>query len=118
MLRVGYPACTSASMTSRTEWYSGKKYYTADATFHPTEFLYRTNPSRSPTLLRQYNDYAPHLAKQVPVTTPTTDLQSRRSTRQQDYQYSGDQLVSNIPDVDVPPAENYMVHYFSPDLDT
>jgi hypothetical protein len=100
------------------EWYSGQKYYTADITFHPKEFPYRTNPSRSPALLRQYDDYAPHLAKQVPVTNPTADLQPRRSARQQDYQYSGDQLVSDIPDEDVPPAENFMVHSFGPDPDT
>ena len=52
------------------------------------------------------------------MTNPTADLQPRRSARQQDYQYSGDQLVSDIPDEDVPPVENFMVHSFGPDPDT
>ena len=104
------------------EWVSGKKYYTADLTFHPNTFPYRANPNRTPGWLLQYNDLAPHVIEGKPIDAPS-DL--RRSQRQHEYQYSAGQAVRDVPDVDTPPDavnavdfSNYIVHTFGPDPTT
>ena len=41
------------------EWASGKIYYTADLTWHPTRFPYRADPQRPLHWLPRYDDLAP-----------------------------------------------------------
>jgi hypothetical protein len=104
------------------EWVSGKKYYTADLTFHPNTFPYRVNPNRTPGWLSQFEDLAPHV---IEGKHDDTLLGPRRSRRQHDYQYSAGQALGDVPDVDLPPDavntvnfDNYMVHSFGPEPTT
>ena len=112
------------------EWVSGKRYYTADLTFHPNTFPYRANPNRTPDWLCQYDDMAPHVlegdrhdAASDPRPHGAAAAAPRRSGRQQVL--SG-QALCNVPDVDVPPDavnctldfDNYMIHSFGPDPNT
>jgi hypothetical protein len=89
------------------EWNSGKKYYTADLTWHPHVFPYRANPTRSPTWLQQYDVYAPHVMEGTAADVPSSVTPRRPlSARQHEYQYSAGQDLRAIPDNDAPPHNN------------
>ncbi len=76
------------------EWTSGKKYWTADITFHPNRFPYRSNPTRMSDWLHQYDELAPYTTvpikdvPQIPLATPgkasdiiPAESSTRKSTR-------------------------------------
>ena len=56
---LGYDPINNAFLVR--EWESGQRYYTADVTFHPMTFPYRSNPDRLLSDLRQYDNFAPHI---------------------------------------------------------
>jgi hypothetical protein len=91
------------------DWVTGQKYWTADVTFHPTVFPYRNNPQRSPGLLHQHEDQAPH------ITQPQRPAEARRSERQREYLSSGGQDLLAIPDLDVSPDQPACNFTVSPD---
>jgi hypothetical protein len=85
------------------EWATGQVYYTADLTFHPNTFPYRTNPNRIIGSLHRFDQLAPHMHTvdpngRVPVTRG-------KSTRVASYQKSGGVDLTAVEDVDVPPDE-------------
>jgi hypothetical protein len=110
---LGYDPDNNAYLVK--EWVSGQRYYTADLTFHPRTFPYRAHPNRSLGELGQYDHLAPHVTviqQQLPAPPRV------KSARVRDYSHSGDQRVSDIPDVGEPPDQINFVHSFGPDPDT
>jgi hypothetical protein len=88
------------------EWVSGRQYYTADLTMHPSVFPYRANPTRTPGWLQQYDVFAPHVIEGTAGNLLSSGAAPRRSSaRQHEYQYSSGQDVRALPDMDVPPGE-------------
>ena len=111
------------------KWISGQVYYTADLTFHPRVFPYRTNPNREATRVHQYDDIAPTLTMPSEIRIPAAPR--AKSRRQRDYLTSGGIDLDSIPDSDSPPisaatnvtssanvtwaASSFLVHTFGPD---
>ena len=110
------------------EWISGQVYYTADLTFHPHVFPYRTNREREATRVHQYDDAAPTLTMPSQIRIPAPPRP--KSRRQRDYLSSGGVDINSIPDSDSPPtsvstndssanvtwaASTFLVHTFGPD---
>ena len=100
-------------------WITGEVFNTADVTFHPNTFPYRSNPHRAPSSLHKYDALRPlsledsqllnqHDAIQV-QRAPEEPQAQRASQRQRDYRFSGGQAVGSIPDEDVAPGENSIV---------
>jgi hypothetical protein len=85
------------------EWATGQVYYTADLTFHPNTFPYRTNPNRTIGSLHRFDELAPHMHTVDPNgRVPTT---RGKSTRVASYQKSGGVDLTAVEDVDVPPDD-------------
>ena len=115
------------------EWVTGKRYYTADLTFHANTFPYRSNPSRTPEWLNRFDHMAPRVIDVDPAIVPQAGAPRRsaivpeasaprRSDRQRGYRYSSGQALRDMPDVDEPPHvnctldfDNYMIHCYGPD---
>ena len=120
---LGYDTVNNAFLVR--EWESGQRYYTADVTFHPMTFPYRSNPDRLLSDLRQYDNFAPHITggsslkinypfNRLPTTEDTEEqvipLLPRQSRRQLDYTHSGGVQIADIPD-----AGAFFIHSFGPD---
>ena len=87
------------------EWDSGRIYYTADGTWHPSVFPFRANPNRDRRYLNVFDYLSPLHAEAIP-------LPPRSSSRIEQYLRSDNVNISDIPDVDVPP-ESLMLHSFA-----
>jgi hypothetical protein len=85
------------------EWDSGRIYYTADGTWHPSVFPFRANPNRDRRYLNVFDYLSPLHAEPIP-------LPPRSSSRIEQYLRSDNVNISDIPDVDMPPDGNYMLH--------
>jgi hypothetical protein len=88
------------------EWDSGRIYYTADGTWHPSVFPFRANPNRDRRYLNVFDYLSPLHAEPIP-------LPPRSSSRIEQYLRSDNVNISDIPDVDVPPdGFSYMLHSY------
>ncbi len=120
---LGYDSVNNVYLVK--EWESGKRYFTADVTFHPHTFPYRSNPTRSLKQIHAFDDLAPHVL--VPIDSESKGENEgkkegkygedtpRRSHR---VTFPSDQALRNFPDVDLPPstkANNHFIHGFGPD---
>ena len=77
------------------EWISGQVYYTADLTFHPHVFPYRTNREREATRVHQYDDAAPTLTMPSQIRIPAPPRP--KSRRQRDYLSSAESTSTPYP---------------------
>jgi len=93
---------------------SGLEYYTSSVDFHPNVFPFRANPERVIGSLNRWDDLAPHTTD---IIEQGDALEQRQSIRQRGYRFDGDKLLSDVPDVDVPPdaasivAQPYQLGY-------
>ena len=103
---LGYDPTNNAFKVK--EWQSGKKYYTADVTFHPNRFPYRANPSRIIDYLHQYDDMAPH------VEGKSADLGDLRPHPSRDRAPSGKAIANAqlYTTAEKPDFSSYFVHNF------
>jgi hypothetical protein len=96
------------------EWDTGKIYYTADGTWHPSVFPFRANPNRDRRFLNVFDYLSPMNTDPIPVQANPAGGQ-RSSSRIGSYQRSDNINISDIPDVDVAPAgNNFLIHYKTP----
>ena len=98
------------------EWVTGKKYWTADVTFHPNRFPYRANPQRFPDWLHQYDADAPHVTVPLSLAGPPTGTVVARQQPQRDRRPSDKAIQSAQMFVQSDPAMHaYFLHNFGPD---
>jgi hypothetical protein len=86
------------------EWDSGRIYFTADGTWHPSVFPFRANPNRDNRYLNVFDYLSPLNAEPIP-------LPPRSSSRIEQYLRSDNVNIRDIPDVDMPPNDiNLTIH--------
>ena len=86
------------------EWKTGDRYFTADVTFHPNTFPYRSNPQRSETWLGHFDGMAPTTLVEQPDQLVNTVPILRQSERQREYTHSSGNRIQDIRDVNMEPA--------------
>ena len=96
------------------EWATGKKYWTADVTFHPNRFPYRANPQRFTDWLHQFDADAPHVTTPVSLTAPPRN--APRDHPQRDRRPS-DKAIDNARTLVLadPVIHAFFQHSFGPD---
>ena len=87
------------------DWATGRKYFTADVTFHVKVFPYRANPPRSLLQSRRRSVYQDH--------APYVSIESADTTRPQRHRQLSDKALQNIAHVVQAPANVFKP--FGPD---
>jgi hypothetical protein len=122
---LGYDEINNAFKVK--EWATGKRYYTADVTFHPRRFPYRANPQRMNQFLHQYDDLAPHTT--LKLASPEVDFEGKprelKTTRPLRDRAPSAKAIDNAQQFNttakrVAPADGskLFAHNFGPDPET